>query len=483
MSDGEDVEGVRRRTVLLVVAGVILALVPLVVPAPPGAGPPIEQDQSDVVRQGWSSPSEGNVTVSVSRAVNNTVHAEFDVEESASEFGLSGARGISWKELDGFVMSSFSGPAWEGSDYSPSANYSYSTESPQATTLGFRRVEYFNKSGWAFVPGIQVSGESAVVRTDWSGTPVGQFIYFGEYEEHSSRIGNQSIRFVSAKGSGFRFEATANTFNDTAAYVNFSPPVSNLPVMILPTRMNTRVGFTAWKSRNSGATVVLSKPTRGMGNIIHRWRSPIVASHEYIHTYQNYWNSKPNAQWVFEASAVYYSLESLYYSGTISDIDYRAAWTRWRGQINNSSVLSNVRTWEKRTPYARGAFVLRGLDKRIRNRTNGSASLQTVLKDVEMHRNPGLSDLNESVRRIAGAETAEWFMQHATTSDLPNVAKKTNGAWWYGGLWATYARIGALPVWIQPLFYLFIGGSLGLAVDGIIARLEGVFQESNEENE
>lgn len=466
----EDSDGVDRRTILLVVLGIGLALCPLIYPPPATASPPVEESHSNSARSGWSTPDSGNVAVSVSRVGNNTIHAEFEVNKSASNFGLSGTPGVSWKEMDGFQRATFGGPVWNNSAYRASINYSYPTETPQQTTLGFSRAEFFNESSWALAPGIQVDGETAVVKTKTAGTPVGAYIYFGEYEEQKYEIENQTIRFVAAKGSGFKHEATAKTLNQTASYVKFSSPESRLPFIVLPTRMKTAGGSTEWLTRSSGSTIILSKPTKGVRNIVYRWTAPIVASHEYIHSYQSYWNPKPNAQWFFEATAVYYSQQSLHHSGAISDIDYRASWARWQGRINNSSVLSQPRTWGQHTPYARGSYVLAGLDQRIRNRTDGNASLQTVLNDVEMHRNPGLSDFNQSIHRIAGAETAEWFMQHTTTSTLPESATQSDISWWSNQLWLMYAQIGALPLPIRVLFYLMIGVSLGGIMDASISK-------------
>lgn len=445
-----------RRALLVVVCTVALAT-PLLLPAPSPVGPPVEQGFNTNIESGIPSQESGNVTVELTRLPNQTIRAEFDVDESTSNFGLSGARGLRWVKLDGFQSSLYGGPVWNSSNRSPTAIYSYPAGPPEVSRFGMQRGGYFNESSWALAPSFGVDGETATIETTGEGTVVGQFVYFGAYERWNLTVEQQHVRFVAAKNSGFRYHNTRQAIMATGFHINFSEPQREVPFVILPRQMENVAGFTSGISRSGQPTVVVGKPSWGRNNWFERWRAPVVAAHEYVHTFQSHWRPQPNTAWIREAAAVYYSVEPLYRSGVLSDEAYRVTWAMRRSQIKPNAVLSDSSTWTQSTPYSRGAFVLAGLDKRIRTATNESASLQTVLQEVEMSRNPSLEDMNTTIRQVADAETAEWFMLHSTTSKLPNTAETTDGSLANQLFWRLYLRLGRGPVWIQLVLFPLLG--------------------------
>ena len=111
---------------------------------------------------------------------------------------------------------------------------------------------------------------------------------------------------------------------------------------------------------------------------------------------------RANDDWIAEGLAEFYSFELLYRAGGMTD-DRRAAiiakLARWGKEV------TSLRMQDSKGPItARAVVLLDELDREIRRRSGGEASIDDVTRDLMKIRKVTLDDLKASVRRIVGGD-------------------------------------------------------------------------------
>jgi hypothetical protein len=103
------------------------------------------------------------------------------------------------------------------------------------------------------------------------------------------------------------------------------------------------------------------------------------------------------------------------------------------GRRSSPAVLGKPSTWGDRdVDYEKGAHVLAALDAQIRDRTNGTRTLQNVLdpdSGAEYARVTSYADLRERVVTVSGdEELGEWLDRYVLTEALPAFPESSS---WY----------------------------------------------------
>ncbi len=107
--------------------------------------------------------------------------------------------------------------------------------------------------------------------------------------------------------------------------------------------------------------------------------------HEVMHTTLRI-KTKAGYDWIIEGLAEYYSLELLRRSGTISQKRYATALgdqIEWAKSANNLCQQSSTGA-----ATALAVTVMAALDEEIRSKTNGAASLDDLLRELQQHEQP-----------------------------------------------------------------------------------------------
>ncbi len=125
--------------------------------------------------------------------------------------------------------------------------------------------------------------------------------------------------------------------------------------------------------------------------------------HEVLHTTLGI-RGRPGADWIDEGLAEFYALELLRRSGTITKQRYEAALEDLRDWADDGGTLCGGASTGATTAQAVGLFAR--LDKEIRSRSAGSASLDDVVRALaSLDRAVDLADLGAAAAQAAGEKT------------------------------------------------------------------------------
>jgi hypothetical protein len=172
-----------------------------------------------------------------------------------------------------------------------------------------------------------------------------------------------------------------------------------------------------------GAPATAGQAARGDPHMaVEERASRRVVFHEYVHTRQEFRTTR-RTRWLVEAMASYYADRYAVEACGRANVPYD--YEAFRADLNtsdNRTVLSKPDTWRLEADYEKGEAVLAVLDWRIRSETGGNATLATVFRQLES-RNVTHARLQQTVRQVAGAQTARWFDTHATTDMVPDTGR------------------------------------------------------------
>jgi len=172
-----------------------------------------------------------------------------------------------------------------------------------------------------------------------------------------------------------------------------------------------------------------------------------VWTHEYVHTRQAY-RTDASGRWITEASATYYAALFALDRGDADFEAFEGTLARGASGPDASAVLADPGTWERNPDYTKGALVAGEIDRRLRVATDGSASLATVLRDLNAAEGPITNeDVLDAVEAAAAegadAETAAAIRAEAerltTTRETAETWDRAAHAEAFG---ATPARVG-----------------------------------------
>jgi len=176
--------------------------------------------------------------------------------------------------------------------------------------------------------------------------------------------------------------------------------------------------------------------------------------HEYVHTRQGF-ETTDGAEWVIEASAEYYAGLLTLEQGRIDFQTFRNYLERGTYSEFDDVRLTAPNTWRANAgDYVKGALVAGALDRRIREATDGSASLQGVVERMNRQETVSHAEFVRFVEDAGGASVRDLARRYTETTATP-------------GLWTqrTHQQVfGSVPAAFS--FQFPEVGSEGLRISG-----------------
>lgn len=447
-------------------------MIPLLLPAPAPIGSPVPEQNTVETISPVTNSDNPDIDIILEQERSKTIQAQINASRSSNRFSVLLGRGAKWNDT-GELIDTISGRyIWNDTRQSMTISYNYSTK--PVSRRGIHRVQFYDRKSWAFAPSVRTSTRNANLTTKSEGVVVGPYVYFGDYYSNSVQADGQDIKFIVGKGSHLNTEWATESIQSTSSYVQFGTKPENISILAIPASPEKYSGLTIFSRLDQQSIVILGKVSEGKYGILSKTRSPLVISHEYVHTRQINWELGPKMTWLREATAHYYAIETLYRSNTISDEAYRTYWLMQQNGITRGAILTNQSTWGPRTEYSRGAFVLAELDRRIRDTTDGNASLQTVIQKASLDSYTSFQEFNSTIERVADEKTASWFAKHTKSSTVPENAQSSEHPGLEVTIWGFYTVISRLPVWGRLLTVLLLGFVVSACLEQIFEKLKGM---------
>ena len=319
-------------------------------------------------------------------------------------------------EADGFERADDAGPdesiwVWDGETANPSLTYAMDANDTVAEPgpLGARGSYRFVDTGeWSLVRTPRTSaswsytgqydGQVRLTRenaVDGEGVASQAMAFLGPYEEHVREAGGQRYRliFPDAADAAATPDEVFGVFESTSTSLQVGARDETVVAVAAPT------DSVEWGVRGLqiGDADLWVRDTEPAGTASDVW------THEYVHTRQAF-RTDASGRWITEASATYYAALFALDRGATDFETFERTLARGERDPDASAVLADPGTWERNPDYTKGALVAGEIDRRLRVATDGSASLATVLRDLNAADGP---ITNEDVLDAVEAAAAE----------------------------------------------------------------------------
>lgn len=377
-----------------VLAGILaFALILTSVPAPMGTASAASDDPSECIQNPRTTAEQADIIATAEYEYGNDVKLTYSTEGVSSEFTVH-PKAV--KEVDSAVGFENTSTGWTWDGETPDPHITYESQSVSSDDWGagvFRKPVH---------TGADVRVEAA------SGTVSRELMLLGsEYTVRTVQNGCEEIRLIIPCGLHIS-EGRADVM-DSLDDASEEMDVGN--------RHSTVTVFATENVRGFGLLGVYF----GDGDTAVRADTEVDAGntwvHEYVHSRQNHdANTARNMSWFTEASATYYAGELTKQQGEIRQKDLT---DELNSGVNDGTTLANPNTWNTRTPYDRGSLFLGALDERIREDTNGSATLQDVFREVNSRENVTYTEFREIVADTSSEDTAAWMDEYVQTDATP----------------------------------------------------------------
>lgn len=324
------------------------------------------------------------------------------------------------ESTEGFRRRSGNTFDWDRSTDTPSITYDVPVN--RTITRGREGEEtggyiYVDTGDWAIVraprAGVTYSGTGSKPRLETgyefagSGATTGDVAYLGDHREYTRRAGGQQFRLVVPAAADMRESPEAVLQSLARGAETLSVGERDPVVLGIAAPATVEWGSTGLQRGESDFWVLADRRVDTPNNI---WL------HEYVHTRQAY-RPTEETRWTVEGMADYYAAHLTYRQGRIDYDRYRRHLAQ--GERHDDVVLTDPETWERTlAPYDKGALVFAALDRQIRQRTDGNATLQGVVRQL----NNGTATHDEflsAVESTGGAETREDAREFTETTAVP----------------------------------------------------------------
>lgn len=238
------------------------------------------------------------------------------------------------------------------------------------------------------------------------------FTYYGNPQVEQRSRNGFTVRVVAREGS--RFASNPDALFETA----------------FRSREALDIG-----ARNPGLTIFARPESRafavGRGGGDSIWVSsqldnPVpTTAHEFVHTRQRF-NSPRNAtertRWLTEATADYLGSRIAYRRCAIGG-GYEEFVRRNTVDDHENARLTRPETWEGRgAPYDKGGRVLAALDVRVREATDGQATLVDIVRRLNRQDRVTLASFERAAEETAGRQFDEFIDRYVTGTGVPNAS-------------------------------------------------------------
>ncbi|MFC7185541.1 PGF-CTERM sorting domain-containing protein [Halorubrum yunnanense] len=303
-------------------------------------------------------------------------------------------------EADGFVPADDAAPGetsweWDGQTATPSLTYAMDANETveEAGPLGARGSYRFvdtgewalvrtprTSAGWSYTG--QYDGQVRLTRenaVDGEGAASQAIAFLGPHEERVREAGGQRYRLIvpAAADAEATPEEVFGVFESASTALQVGARDETVFAVAAPT------DGVEWGVRGLqlGDTDLWVRDAEPAGTASDVW------THEYVHTRQAY-GTEASGRWLTEASATYYAALFALDRGAVDFEAFEETLARGERDPDASAVLADPDTWGRDPDYTKGALVAGEIDRRLRVATDGSASLATVLRDLNAASEP-----------------------------------------------------------------------------------------------
>jgi len=425
-------------------------------------------DDADVIRlrhELAQTDERGSIDVTTRAAIPDRV-TELEVTLLSVDAGAD-------VEADGFapVDDAETGESvweWDGETADPSLTYAVDAndtveqEGPLATDGTYRFVD---AGEWALVRTPRVAAAwsytgqyEAQVRLDRETVVPGEGVasqsmaFLGPHEEYVREAAGQRYRLIvpDAADPVAEPDEVFGVFADASNALQVGARDEEVVAFAAPT------GEVSWAVRGlqTGDADLWVSDEEPAGTAADVW------THEYVHTRQAY-RTEASGRWITEASATHYAALFALERGAADFDAFERTLARGERDPDASAVLADPATWEGNPDYTKGALVAGEIDRRLRNETDGAASLATVLRDLNEADGPVTNEDVLDAVEAAAAEGAD----DATASEIRAAAERLTTTREAPEMWDRDAHAAAFGETPAQVGY-------GLAADGVRATGE-----------
>ena len=322
----------------------------------------------DCMSSEFSNSSWTTVQAEVTQPPNTTgvVRINYSSETISSEFIVDTPPNVNVTDKNGFVKD-----RWEYR-YTGSQNPYIKYELPERDFEGFG----IQSSQWTLSP-LPVHHK---VNINYNVVPAGiagdEFLLLGNYSKYTTTVDCQEISLIVSKSANLktRPDKILGSLQYTAENLDVGHNYDQVRLFTIPTQPEPEIG-----GRTSNNEAWITTKDLGFQNITS------VAIHEYVHTRQAFDAAGITEMlWFTEASASYYQNKFAYETGAISGSVYN---TRLENGSRLNDKLGNQSEWRgKFVQYRRGFAYVAILDHKLKSATNGTYSVEDMMREINRER-------------------------------------------------------------------------------------------------
>lgn len=387
----------------------------------------------------------------------------FSIPENVVELNTTLPSGAESPRSSGFERRSGGGYVWRESEQStrkPTLTFTQSvnrTADARGPESEDGRYSFVDAGDWALIPrqpsasigyrGYDL-GEIRVVRTDATeaaGHVGDRLVFLGPHELERRSAHGQTFELLVPEAADLVEERSDLFASVTAASDTLRVGDRDSRVLMIAAPRGVGWGVRGLQTGDRDFYVVADETVDTASNV---W------VHEYVHTRQDIQRTE-STRWFIEASAEYYAGLLTLEQERIGFDAFRAYLGRGSGDRFDDVVLADRSTWHDGADYLKGALVTGTVDRRLRESTDGGATLQSVFGRLNRQSSPvSAADFLRYVREAGGSDVREDAKRFTETKAVPD-------------LWsaATHrAAFGTVPASFEYAFPDV--GSDGLRIEG-----------------
>ncbi len=332
-----------------------------------------------------------------------TVRLTYDLADHTGPFTAELDSGVEGVRTDGFDYSGGTAE-WDESTGTASITYQVGT----AGEIG---------DGWVFSRAPDHSAVVGLTATD--GVVSREAMLFGSFDTYTRTVDCQTIRVLvpSDLRPAVPPTETLDAVADAAARLETGHTVDRVTLFTL--NPNSAIA-----SRYFGQGDSAIEADTELATVEHPW------VHEYAHASQRFAEDDdalvmgPEMAWFPEATAEYYAARIAFEQAHITAAEYNDELDK--SSATSDAVLADPDTWGRLTEYNKGARTMAALDREIRTETNGSRSLQDVMRRVNAERGTlTYAEFVGIVEAVTGEPYAEWCDEYIRTGAVAPAATLT----------------------------------------------------------
>jgi len=340
-----------------------------------------------------------NVTADVSRAGPDRLRVRLTFADSTvSAFGIYTGETdesvtITVEKADGFRRNSDESWVWRGDGTPPEFVYTVRADANEYVQIN---------ETWAFgsddalLPGFGYDGEKRVQLAAENGYATDEYVLLGEYTDAKATGRESHLTAVVSAAARDDIEAaeTVETLAGVTRTLDVGGDPANTTMFVVPGSYSGPFGVGGDRSFVIRGDAV--------------WDG--LMTHEFLHTRQEF-DTAAEMEWFVESSAFYYMALAPYNRGTMDwgEFERRVTLDSKNVALTGATSYADAQT--------RGPRVLAALDRRIREATDNTRTLEDVYRRLNERERLTYERFRTDVIAVAGPELGPWLDAHVDGSE------------------------------------------------------------------